>query len=45
MVDVEEKIRAFLPRLEAMLEEAGGGGLITLEKAEVIRYTPGAGRP
>ena len=44
IVDVEEKIRTFLPRLEAMLEEAGGGGLITLEKAEVIRYTPGAGR-
>ena len=41
IVDSEERIRAALPRLEALLEEAGCGGLITLEKAEVIRYTPG----
>jgi len=45
IVDSEERIRAALPRLEALLEEAGCGGLITLEKAEVIRYTPGASRP
>jgi uncharacterized protein len=44
LVDSEDKIRAFLPRLEALLEEAACGGLITLEKAEVIRYTPGAPR-
>jgi PII-like signaling protein len=34
MVDSEEKIRAFLPALEAMV----GGGLVTLEKVEVIQY-------
>jgi PII-like signaling protein len=44
IVDSEDKIRMALPRLEALLEEAGCGGLITLEKAEVIRYTPGAPR-
>jgi PII-like signaling protein len=44
IVDSEERIRTALPRLEALLEEAGCGGLITLEKAEVIRYTPGAPR-
>src|SRR4029077_15387075 len=37
IVDREEKIRAFLPELEAMI----GGGLVTLEKAEVIHYRSG----
>lgn len=41
IVDTEEKIRAALPHLDALMEEAGGGGLITLEKAEVIKYTHG----
>jgi PII-like signaling protein len=41
IVDTEEKIRAALPQFEAMIEESGGGGLITLEKAEIIRYTHG----
>ncbi len=31
IVDLEEKIRAFLPRLEAVIE----GGLITLERVEI----------
>ncbi len=30
-------LRALLPDLDAMI----GGGLITLERAEVIRYRPG----
>ena len=39
IVDAEAKIRAFLPRLEAMM----GSGLVTLEKVTVLRYgeTPG----
>lgn len=41
IVDTEEKIRAVLPALEALIEAAGGGGLVTLEAAEIIRYTPG----
>ncbi len=36
IVDSEEKIRAFLPRIEEMMAEAGG--LATIEKAEVILY-------
>jgi len=44
IVDSEEKIRSALPDFEAMIEASGGGALITLEKAEVIRYTPGNGR-
>jgi len=41
IVDAEDKIRGALPHLQLLLEERGGGGLLTLEKAEVIRYTHG----
>ncbi len=41
IVDTEEKILVALPQFDAMMEAAGGGGLITLEKAEIIKYTPG----
>ena len=38
IVDSEEKINAFLPVLEPMVE----GGLVTLEKARVLVYRHGA---
>jgi PII-like signaling protein len=41
IVDSDEKIRAALPALDALIEAAGGGGLVTLEKAEVIKYSHG----
>lgn len=41
IVDSEAKIRAALPELDALIEAAGNGGLVTLEEAEVIRYTHG----
>ncbi|MBI1816667.1 MAG: DUF190 domain-containing protein [Deltaproteobacteria bacterium] len=41
IVDTEEKIRSALPALDALMEAAGGGGLVTLEKAEIIKYTHG----
>jgi len=41
IVDTDEKIRAALPALDAIMEASGGGGLVTLEKAEIIKYTPG----
>lgn len=41
IVDTEEKIREFLPEVDALFEKAGGGGLITMEKVEVIKYTQG----
>lgn len=41
IVDSEEKVRAFLGDLDSLMEEAGGGGLVTLEKAEIIRYSQG----
>lgn len=34
-IDVEEKVNAVMPRIDAMM----GGGMITLEKATVIRYS------
>jgi PII-like signaling protein len=34
IVDKEEKIHAFLPELDKMLE----GGLVTLEKVRIIKY-------
>ncbi|WP_457629670.1 DUF190 domain-containing protein [Oceanithermus sp.] len=37
LVDEEARIRDFLP----WLEDALGGGLVTLERVEVIRYTSG----
>ena len=41
IVDTEEKIRAALPALDALLEAGGGGGLMTLERVDVIKYTHG----
>src|SRR6185312_11297860 len=41
IVDTEEKIRLFTKTVEQMFEETKSGGLITLEKAEVIRYRAG----
>lgn len=38
IVDSEEKINAFMPLVKEMFEKAGSGGLITLEKAEIIMY-------
>src|SRR5579872_3882610 len=38
IIDSEEKIRAFLPLLDGMM----GGGLVTLEKVQVIDYRTGA---
>lgn len=35
VVDSQEKINAVMPQIDAMM----GGGMITLEKATVIRYT------
>ena len=37
IVDTEEKVNAFLPVLDEMM----GGGLVTIEKAKVIRYRHG----
>jgi hypothetical protein len=38
IVDSEEKVAAFLPELDRLMEEGRGGGLVTLEAVDVIRY-------
>jgi len=40
IVDTEEKIRTFLERIEPILDEAGCGVLITMEKVEILRWAP-----
>jgi PII-like signaling protein len=42
IVDEEAKVSAFVERVTQLLEEAESGGLVTLEKAHVIRYLHGA---
>jgi uncharacterized protein len=41
IVDTEEKIRPFTEIIENLFEQTKSGGLITIEKAEVIRYKSG----
>jgi hypothetical protein len=41
LVDSEEKIAEALPALDALMEAAGGGGLVTLEKTQIIKYSHG----
>ncbi len=41
IVDEEEKIEKFLPILHNIFAEANCGGLITIEKAEIIKYISG----
>jgi PII-like signaling protein len=40
IVDQEDRIRAFLPMCDQMI----GEGLITLERVEVLKYSPGEKR-
>jgi PII-like signaling protein len=39
IVDEEAKIENFIPVVDKIFEESNCGGLITLEKAEIIKYT------
>ena len=41
LIDTEEKIRKFLPHVDDFFEQAGCGGMVTIEKAEIIRYSAG----
>ncbi|GMR25223.1 MAG: DUF190 domain-containing protein [Ignavibacteria bacterium] len=38
IVDKIERIENFLPKLNQIFDEANCGGLVTIEKAEVIKY-------
>lgn len=39
IVDREEMIDDFIPKIKEIFEKANSGGLITMEKAEIIHYT------
>ena len=39
IVDEEKKISDFVEVVESIFEEADAGGLITMEKAEIIKYS------
>jgi uncharacterized protein len=41
IADTEVKIKSFLSVVDNLLESAGGGALVTLEKINVIRYSAG----
>lgn len=44
IVDTDEKIKDFTKIVENLFEESKSGGLITLEKVEIIRYKAKAGK-
>jgi PII-like signaling protein len=39
IVDEEKKIENFIAELDKIFEEANSGGLITMEKVNIIKYT------
>ncbi len=39
IVDTEDRLKNFLPFVEQMIEEASCGAMITIERAEIIRYS------
>jgi PII-like signaling protein len=41
IVDTEAKIKEFMSVVDEMFQRSGSGGMVTLERAEVIRYTQG----
>jgi len=41
MVDTEEMIKSFLPVIDELFSKVGCGGMITIEKADIIKYTHG----
>lgn len=40
IVDTEANLEPFLATLDALLDEAGSGGLVTMETVQVQRYQP-----
>ena len=41
VVDTEEKMKSFMPEVDKLIEAAKCGAMITLEKAEIVRYSVG----
>lgn len=41
IVDHEDKVNAFIKTVDALMDQAGCGGLVTIEKAQVLYYKSG----
>ena len=41
IVDTEEKLKSFMSVVDAVFQQSGSGGMIALERAEVVKYTHG----
>ena len=41
ITDREDRINAFLPKLDKLFETADCGGLVTMEKVQIIKYQHG----
>lgn len=41
IVETEENIKKLVPVIDGMIGASGCGAMMTIEKAEIIRYTPG----
>jgi hypothetical protein len=41
ITDCEERINAFLPTLDRLFDSANSGGLVTIEKVQIINYASG----
>jgi PII-like signaling protein len=41
IVDTVEKVTSFLAVVDEMFQRSGSGGMVTIERAEIIRYTHG----
>ncbi len=41
IADKEDRIQAFVAEMDAVFDAAGCGGMVTLEKVEVLVYKPG----
>ena len=44
IVEMAERIEPFVRHVETMFDEAGCGGLVTVKRAEVIRYSATRGK-
>ena len=40
-MDKEERIQQFVTELDDIFDDAGSGGLVTMEKVQVLAYRPG----
>ena len=41
IVDEEQKLKDFLPVIDELFEKVKCGGMVTIEKVEVVKYTAG----